>query len=430
MSELPDFSIRCLGHAGVDNPMTELDNITFIDDRERLLFYPHLLDGELQNIQPSFELAGPRHRIYFQPHVTKAAVVTCGGLCPGLNAVIRGLVMELWYTYGCRNIIGIRYGYQGFGTHAEEPVELTPDGVSSIGEEGGTILGSSRGTPSVECIVDRLEALSIDQLFTVGGDGTMRGATAIEEEISRRGLKIAVVGIPKTIDNDIPFVRRSFGFETAVSEGAKAINSAETEAKGMFNGVGLVKLMGRHAGFITATATIASGNANFCLIPEVPFGLDGKEGLLAQLEQRLKNRQHAVIVVAEGAGQQYFNEENLPSDASGNRKLGDIGLFIKEKISTHFAHRETKVSIKYIDPSYLIRALGPNATDQLYADRLARHAVHAAMAGKTGMLIGQWQGQITHVPMSALRGRSSNVKRDGELWLNVRENTGQPDQIG
>lgn len=430
MSDLPDFSISNLGPCTVSSPMNHLENVTFINDSQTLLYHPHFVDESLDESQSSFELAGPRKHIYFQPQKTRAAIVTCGGLCPGLNAVIRGLVMGLWYTYGCEDIIGIRYGYQGFGDNARTPVTLTPDLVSRIRQNGGTMLGSSRGTPPVEQIVDRLVELGVTQFFTIGGDGTMRGATAIQEEIERRGLKIAVVGIPKTIDNDIPFVRRSFGFETAVSEGAKAINSAETEAQGVNNGIGLVKLMGRHAGFITATATIASGNVNFCLIPEVDFRLGGEGGLLERLEERLKQRHHAVIVVAEGAGQRYFDESSLPTDASGNRKLGDIGILMKERILAYFAERNIKVSLKYIDPSYLIRALSPNATDQLYADRLARNAVHAAMAGKTGMLVGQWHGQVTHVPMSALKGRSSNVKRDGELWLNVRENTGQPDRIG
>ncbi|CAG0911007.1 unnamed protein product, partial [Cyprideis torosa] len=246
----------------------------------------------------------------------------------------------------------------------------------------------------------------------------------------RRDLNIAIIGVPKTIDNDIPFVRRSFGFETAVAEGASAINAAEVEAKGMPNGIGLVKLMGRNAGFIAATATIASGNVNFCLIPEVPFKIHGPAGLLEQLEKRMHDRHHAVIVIAEGAGQEYFDADQLSTDASGNKKLGDIGPLIKQHITDYFDAKEIKVALKYIDPSYLIRACSPNATDQLYADRLARNAVHAAMAGKTGMLIGHWQGQMTHVPMSALTGRRSNVKRDGELWLSVRENTGQPDNIG
>lgn len=430
MSDLPDFKVMTLGSPSITNPMASHDNVTFIEDSERLLFDPHIGRDKSLDLQHSLEVAGPRKALYFQPGSTRAAIVTCGGLCPGLNAVIRGLVLELWYTYNCKDILGIRFGYQGFAEDAQDPVPLTPDIVSGIREDGGTWLGSSRGTPPVEMIVDKLEAMGINQFFTIGGDGTMRGAHRITEEIQRRGLNISVIGIPKTIDNDIPFVRRSFGFESAVSEGAKALNCAEVESKGMPNGIGLVKLMGRHAGFIAATATIASGNVNFCLIPEVPFSLEGPGGFFELLEKRMEERKHAVVVVAEGAGQEYFDVSKLPKDASGNQKLGDIGIYLKDRIIEHFKEKGITVNMKYIDPSYLIRALSPNATDQLYADRLARMAVHAAMAGKTGMLIGHWHGQLTHVPMSALEGRSSNVKRDGELWLNVRENTGQPDFMG
>ncbi len=426
---LPDFTIHQLQPVDRPTPLHRYGNVTYISDEERLLFDPHL-PGNPAFADASFEVAGPRKQIHFDPATTRVGIVTCGGLCPGLNAVIRGLVMELWYAYECCDIKGIRHGYQGLRQDAPAPIDLTPELVSGIRADGGTWLGSSRGSPSVSEMVDRLVEWGIDLFFTIGGDGTMRGAHLINEEIRRRGLDMAVVGIPKTIDNDIPFVRRSFGFETAVSEAAKAINAAEVEAKGVPYGIGLVKLMGRYAGFIAATATIASGNANFCLIPEIPFSLEGEGGLFDLVGKQLEKKHHVVIVVAEGAGQEFFDQETLEKDASGNPKLGDIGVLLKQKLGEHFQQHPLPVSIKYIDPSYLIRALGPNSTDQLYADRLARNAVHAGMAGKTGMLIGQWHGQLTHVPMHALHKRHSNVRQDGELWFNVRENTGQPHVIG
>lgn len=419
------FNITQLGSTDYQNPMASAGELHSVSDDVRLRMNPHTSGEE----SASFELAGPRERIHYNSSEVRAAVVTCGGLCPGLNAVIRGIVLELWYHYGCKHIEGIRYGYQGLGPDGLLPLELNPDMVSTIRSDGGTFLGSSRGAPSVSDMVTTLKRWHINHLYTIGGDGTLRGANAIYEEAKRQDFPLSVIGIPKTIDNDIPFVRRSFGFDTAVSEAAKAINVAEIEAKGMPDGIGLVKLMGRHAGFITATAALASGEANFVLVPEVEFGLEGENGLLKLLEQRLASRHHAVIVVAEGAGQGYF-DDSTARDASGNAKLQDIGVYLKQRINEHFKSIGSKAGLKYIDPSYLIRSAPPIASDQLYCDRLARNAVHAAMAGKTGMLVGYWHGQMTHVPFTALEGQTRHINPQGELWFSVRENTGQPANIG
>lgn len=428
---MADFSIDHLGICQYPNPLQRLLNFSYRTESERLLLQPevqcHDTGFKLQT-QDTLELAGPRANLFFEASKIRAAIVTCGGLCPGLNAVIRGLVMQLWHVYGCRDILGIRYGYHGLGNQGSEPIRLTPDLVSGIKGNGGTLLGSSRGTPPTAELVNNLQKQQIDMLFVIGGDGSMRGAEALWDEIRARAAMISVIGIPKTIDNDIPYVRRTFGFDTAVAEAVKAINVANIEAKGMPNGVGLVKLMGRHAGFITATACVASGNANFCLLPEVPFSLEGKAGLLALLEQRLRERHHAVIVVAEGAGQDLVH--GVGHDASGNAKLGDIGQYLKERITEHFSHLAMPFGLKYIEPSYLIRSAPPTASDQLYCDQLARAAVHAAMAGKGGMLIGDWNGRLTHVPIRALKGQRRAVNPSGELWFSVRENTGQPQVMG
>lgn len=428
---MTDFSIEQLGARNFPNPLKALLDFHYRSDDDRVLVQPEgtCSDSGFQLwLDDTMELAGPREFVFFDPPKVRAAIVTCGGLCPGLNAVIRGLVMQLWHVYGCQDILGIRYGYQGLGNKRLEPITLTPDVVSPIKGLGGTMLGSSRGTPPTPELVDNLQLMGIDVLFVIGGDGSMRGADALWREIRKRSLNIAVVGIPKTIDNDIPYVRRTFGFDTAVGEAVKAINVAEVEAKGMPNGVGLVKLMGRHAGFIAATACVTSGHANFCLLPEVKFSLEGENGLLKLLEKRLEARHHAVIVVAEGAGQHLVQGEG--HDASGNAKLGDIGGFLKKKITEHFQNKTMPFGMKYVEPSYLIRAAPPTAFDQLYCDQLARAAVHAAMAGKGGMLIGNWNGRLTHVPIRALNGQVRRVNPSGELWFSVRENTGQPQDIG
>jgi len=428
------FQIEQLGPVSIPNPIGEIGEFNYISEEERLLLNPHysaLEDCvETRNLPDGFELAGPRKTLFFDPLKVRAAIVTCGGLCPGLNAVIRGLVLQLWFSYHCKDILGIRFGYQGLGDQGLSPIQLTPADVSDIHSMGGTMLGSSRGTPPTPELVDNLERLGVNMLFTIGGDGTMRGAGALWQEIRKRGLNISVIGIPKTIDNDIPFVRRTFGFDTAVSIATESINAAQVEAWGAPNGIGIVKLMGRNSGYIAASASLSSGHPNFCMIPEVPFSMEGPGGLFELLEKRLEERGHAVIVLAEGAGQYYFEAPERDTDASGNRKLGDIGSYVCDRLKKHLKQKNIPTSIKYIDPSYLIRSAPANSADQLYCQRLARNAVHAAMAGKGGLLIGFWHGQMTHVPISALHGHSRQVNPKGELWFNILESTGQPRLIG
>ncbi len=430
---LPDFVIPRLGEARFPTPLQVPSRETFAEDHERVLVEPHLAPvaaAFAAGREPaSFEIAGPRERLFFEPARTRAAIATCGGISPGLNDVIRALVGQLAERYGVAEILGVRHGYNGLAAPGTMMV-LTPAIVDAAPARGGTLLGTSRGTPPIAEIVDTLVAHRIDLFFPVGGDGTLRGALEIAEEIARRGLEIAVVGLPKTIDNDIPWVRRSFGFETAVRTASESIRSAFNEASSVRRGVGLVKLMGRNAGYLAAAATLATGQADFCLIPECPFSLDGAGGLLDLIERTLDRKGFAVVVVAEGAGQELFAGEQFGLDASGNRKLGDIGVRLKQRIESHFARLPGGVSIKYIDPSYLVRSAAAGTADALHGSRLAQGAVHAAMSGRTGMLIGYWHGQITHVPLTALRGQVRRVNPNGELWWNVIESTGQPLAIG
>ncbi len=375
---------------------------------------------------PSFEVAGPRRKIYFDPTKMKAAILTAGGLCPGLNDVIRSVVLALHFRYGIRNIFGIRHGYQGLVPRfGHEMVPLNPDVVSNIHEFGGSILSSSRGLYSIEEMVDSLERLNIGALFAVGGDGTLRGAHLMAEEIKKRNLKIAVVGVPKTIDNDINLVARSFGFDTAVQTAAEVIRSAHTESLGAPNGIGLVKLMGRESGFIAANAVLAQAEANFVLIPESDFDLEGPGGLLEELEKRLARRHHAVIVVAEGAGQKFFTGDNEQFDPSGNRRLGDIGVYLADRIKAHFKDKGMEINLKYMDPSYFIRSQPATASDRIYCNFLGQQAVHAAMAGKTDLLIGQWNNVYVHVPIKAAVASRKKVGLDGVLWRSVLAATGQ-----
>jgi len=429
---LPDTSIMTLGPARVPSPLAAKgpsdSHWVSDDDRVSLSVNPQELLGHLQSGDrlDAFEMAGPRRNIYFDPSKLRCALVTCGGLCPGLNDIIRAIFLELYFNYGVKRIYGIRYGLQGFiPSYGHDIMELSPETVSRILDMGGSILGSSRGPQPIEGIVDSLERLSIGILFMIGGDGTLMAATKIADAVLARGLKIAVVGIPKTIDNDIYLVARSFGFDTAVEEATRAIRAAHNEAIGYPNGIGLIKLMGRHSGFIAATAALAQQDVNFVLVPEVDFDLEGDEGFLKALEKRTFSRRHAVVVVAEGAGQKFFSGANAQRDPSGNIRLNDIGIFLKEKISEHFERLKIETNIKYIDPSYLIRSREANANDSVFCGSLGRDAVHAGMAGKTRMLIGHWNNHFVHVPMSASAGKRKKIDPDDRLWQMVLDTTGQ-----
>lgn len=374
-----------------------------------------------------FELAGARANLFFNPPETRAGIVTCGGLCPGLNDVIRSLFFEMHHGYGVKEVLGFRWGYQGLDPEqGAEPLVLTPGLVDGIHLQGGTILGTSRGPVDKARAVENLMRRRVNILFTIGGDGTQRGARAFYEEAQRRGHALSVVGIPKTIDNDIPFVARSFGFLTAVHEAAEVLQRAHTEARSVQNGIALVKLMGRHAGFLTAEATVASQDVNFTLIPEVPFQLEGEGGFLAALERRIVKRAHAVIAVAEGSGQELLGNIGNERDPSGNVRLSDIGLFLHKKIEEWFKARKIPYVMRYFDPSYIVRSSPDNSEDTILCDQFARHAAHAAMAGKTGLVIGLLHDRFIHVPIELLATQQKRLDPDSPAWSAVLAATGQP----
>jgi len=430
-----DLEITTLGPGAVDSPLFGSHSATplplAVEDEERILL-AHRTDclaraGLPLADLPAFERGGPRRRIYFEPAGLRCGIVTCGGLCPGLNDVIRGLVMVLQFRYGVKQVLGFRYGYEGLvPRNGHEPMELTPATVENIHEDGGTILGTSRGQQDIGEMVDCLQSLGVNVLFTIGGDGTQRGAHAISREALRRKADIAVIGVPKTIDNDILYVDKSFGFETACSAGAHAIQCAHTEAKAAVNGVGLVKLMGRDCGAIACHASLASGEPNIVLIPESPFHLDGEHGVLPYLRQRLERRRHACIVVAEGAGRDLIRGENAERDAAGNVRFEDIGLLLKDRFEQYLTQCGMRHTVKYIDPSYMVRSLPATADDSLFCLRLAQDAAHAAMTGRTDMVIGQWHGVIVHIPMPLVSSGKDQVDPTGDIWQSVLEMTGQP----
>ncbi len=422
--------IQTLGHCSVTSP---LPYRRFMSDSDLVMYDldPGRLKARVRDgLEPmAFERAGAREKIYFDPANVKVAIVTCGGLCPGLNDVVRSMVHELYFMYGVRRIKGVRYGWAGLNpSNRLGLLDLDPEVVQGINEDGGSFLGSSRGPQPVDVIVDTLFREDIRILFAIGGDGTLRGAVAINKEIQRRGLGIAVVGVPKTIDNDIGMVSRTFGFDTAVAQAVESLRCAHTEARGARNGIGIVKLMGRHSGFVAANASLAVANASFVLVPEIPFDLDGPKGLLASLDSVLSKRGHALVVVAEGAGQDLFDDD-FGTDPSGNRKLGDIGLLLKQRISEYFKSKKFEHTVKYIDPSYIIRSVPAAPNDRIFCVFLGQHAVHAGMAGKTGVLIGSWNNLFVHLPIELAIRRRKQIHPDGILWTSVLESTGQPESM-
>jgi 6-phosphofructokinase 1 len=419
-----DLNVAQLGEARFASPLEQLGPEVFVQEGSRVAYSGDQIDGRLVGPDVTFERAGARRRIFFDPARTTAAIVTCGGLSPGLNNVIRSVYFELTANYGVPRVLGIREGYRGLNPkEGKPPLELRREDVQEIHHDGGTILSSSRGPQEPEVVVDSLEKEGIDLLFCVGGDGTQRGAHKIAEEVRRRGLAKSIIGIPKTIDNDIPFVWMTFGFATALETAAEVLKGAHVEARGAHNGIGLVKLMGRDAGFIAAGAAVVSQDANFVLVPEVAFPLDG---FLEALEKRLEAREHALVVVAEGAGQHLFDDGSGQRDASGNVQHRDVGTFLRDRIEEYFDQRGIEVNLKYIDPSYVIRSVPANAWDRVLADGMARDAVHAAMAGRTDMMIGFWRRATIHVPLPAVSESKRAMELGSEIWTSVMSTTLQP----
>ena len=428
--EMPELDIDRLGTPEIDSPLLQ-NRCHFVDDNEKICMYSHSdyikayesSSGKL----PMLEHAGPRCKIYFNPENLNCGIVTCGGLCPGLNDVIRILTLNLFWQYNVKNIYGFRYGYLGLTSNAPaEPVLLTPDAVDDIHIKGGDILSSSRGPQNADDMIDTLEKMKIGILFVIGGDGTLHGARELVKAIKRRDLKISIIGIPKTIDNDISGIEQSFGFSTAVEAARMAILSAHQEAKGAWNGVGLVKLMGRDSGFIAAYSTLANSDVNFCFVPEVPFQLEGENGFLRELEKRLDRKHHAVIVVAEGLSKQLTDENCcLNKDASGNVIFNDAGPLLKEKIKQYFKERQKPVSLKYIDPSYMIRSLPADSNDSAFCIMLGQNAVHAGMSGRTNMVVGYCNQHFVNLPIDLTIKKKKKIIPYGHLWQTVIETTGQ-----
>ena len=427
-SESGSFGVKSVGAAAIPSCFGWAQE-AYVRDESRILKsvdWDEVRGCALGGVEPVlYELAGPRDKVYYEASKLTVGIVTCGGLCPGLNDVIRSITLTLWWQYGVKRVLGFPYGYEGISSNArQEPLELTPKAVDAIQHKGGTILGSSRGPQTPGDMAATLQKYGVGLLFVIGGDGTFAGAHKLVEEIGRQGLSIGVVGLPKTIDNDIYCTEVTFGYSTSVEEARQVINSAHTEAVAAYNGVSVVKLMGRDSGFIAGGATLANSDVNFCLIPEVPLQMEGPGGFLSRLEERLERKHHAVVVVAEGVSIGIEGDGGqVRRDASGNVIYDDIGLFLKSRIKDYFAERDKPVKLLYFDPSYSIRSCKANARDSIFCLMLGQNAAHAGMAGKTDMFIGYWNQHFTHVPLTAAIGRRKRMELHGQLWQAIRSMT-------
>uniref|UniRef100_A0A7S1RYX3 Phosphofructokinase domain-containing protein n=1 Tax=Alexandrium catenella TaxID=2925 RepID=A0A7S1RYX3_ALECA len=358
--------------------------------------------------------------IWWDPSEVRAAVVTCGGLCPGLNSIIREVTNTLWHQYDVRHIYGIQAGYNGLSNpEKHKPIQLSPDKVRDIHMKGGSILKAGRGGFNPEQICDRLERLGINMVFTVGGDGTQHASHLLYEEAKRRNLDISIVGLPKSIDNDILFFDKTFGFDSAVSTAADIMRNGWVEATSCDKGVGIVKLMGRDAGFVAMHAALASTIVDLVMIPEVNVKL---EDVIEHIDSTLARKNFMLIAIAEGAGQEFVATGE--KDATGHTKYGDIGTFLRDEINAHL--KKSGGRSFYIDPSYIIRSCPIRPNDHIYCSRLARDAVHCAMRGYTGVCVGPIHNIIVIMPSELIASGKRRVKLTSSAWQSCVQSCNMP----
>jgi len=371
-----------------------------------------------------FRANATRH-IYWDPKDVRAAIVTCGGLCPGLNSVVRELTDCLYNEYGVKDILGMRGGYHGLSNPEElTPMYLTPKIVNEIHMKGGSVLMAGRGGNDCIRIVDKLKERDINMLFVVGGDGTQSGAHALFLEARKRKMPISIVGVPKSIDNDVMYFDKTFGFESAVAEAVSVIRGSFVEATSANRAVSIVKLMGRDAGFVSMYAAVASNLVDLCLIPEVDVKL---QDVLAYVDKVLAQKGYMVVAVAEGAGQNFVESEGV--DPTGHTKYGDVGVFLRDAINEHLKRSDDGGRSFYFDPSYMIRAVPANPIDHIFCSRLSRDAVHTAMRGYTGVCVGPIHNIIIIMPMNNIASRQKTVNVHRNMWQVCVHQSGMPQQL-
>lgn len=397
------------------NPMYEVwPKMNFLNPDELVMGHIILNDSKAgsrrQEIANGCVRANACEKIWWDPADVRAAIVTCGGLCPGLNSIIREVTMCLWHQYGVRHITGIQFGYNGLSNpELYAPKHLGPKAVREIHMKGGSVLKAGRGGLEAERICDNLEKMGVNMLFVVGGDGTQAAGNLLYEEARRRNLQLSIVGVPKSIDNDILFFDKTFGFDTAVSAACNVIRNGWVEATSCEKGVGIVKLMGRDAGFVCMDAALSSTIVDLCLIPEVSVKM---EDIMDHIDETLQRKNFMVIAVAEGAGQEHVATGKV--DATGHTIYGDIGTHLRDSVNKHL--KPSGGRCFYIDPSYIIRSVPIDPNDHVYCSRLARDAVHSAMRGYTGVVVGPIHNVICMIPMQLIASGKRHVPTKSSNW--------------
>jgi 6-phosphofructokinase 1 len=318
----------------------------------------------------------------------RIGVLTGGGDCPGLNAVIRAVVRKGVGVYG-HEFVGFRDGWKGPLENITMPLGI-PE-VRGILPRGGTILGSSRTNPfkvdgGIDKITENLRALGVDALIAIGGEDTLGVATKLG------GLGVNVVGVPKTIDNDLNATDYTFGFDTAVNIAMEAIDRLHTTAESHHRAL-IVEVMGRHAGWIALHAGLAGG-ANVILIPELPFSL---AKVCAYVESRYKSHYAPILVVAEGAtpdgGENATVDKGL--DAFGHPRLGGIGEWLAGEIEKRTG-KEARTTVL----GHIQRGGTPSAFDRVLATRFGLHAVDAVHERDFGKMVALRSTDIVRVPLA------------------------------
>jgi phosphofructokinase-like protein len=325
--------------------------------------------------------------------MARIGVLTGGGDCPGLNAVIRAVVRKGINVYG-HELVGFRYGWAG--VLADDSVALDQDNTRGILHRGGTILGTSRTNPykedgGLERIRATLEKHGIDALIPIGGEDTLGVARRLADD------GIDVVGVPKTIDNDLAGTDFTFGFQTAVQIATDAIDRLHTTAES-HNRVIVVEVMGRHAGWIAAYSGLAGG-ADVILVPERPFDIDE---VCARVRHReAEGRTFSIVVVAEGATPKdgHTLSQYQGTDAFGHARLGGIAVELEREIEkrTGFESRMTILG-------HVQRGGSPVAYDRVLGTRFGVHAVDAVSEGDFGKMVALRGTAIERAPLDeALR---------------------------
>ncbi len=328
------------------------------------------------------------------------AILTGGGDCPGINPVIRAIVRKaLKEDY---EVVGIKNGWKGL--IEKDILALDIDSVSGILPKGGTILGTSRTNPykneeDVQRVKENFQSLKINALIAIGGEDTLRVAYKLYKE----GLNI--VGIPKTIDNDLSATDKTFGFDTAVNIATEAIDRIHTTAESHHR-VMVVEVMGRHSGWIGLEAGIAGG-ADAILLPEFPVDIEEICNLIKRRHDRGKT--FSIVVVAEGAkfkkGKEALQEKKL--DAFGHVRLGGIGQILGKKIEQRTGF-ETRVTVL----GHIQRGGIPTAYDRVLGTRYGVKAMELVMEGKFGQMASLQGNKIVSVPLEEAIGTIKTVPSD------------------